>query len=205
MLTRYKKTMNKLIQSYLHKDKAFLNVCTEKQLGDLVRLANEGYYNNDKPIMTDLQYDKLKLFIEDKFPHSEINKIVPHTTITITKNKVSLPYEMWSMDKIIKDKQVIKKLKNINYDQLISAKLDGISLMMTTEKGEMKLYTRGNGKYGQDVSHLAPYLKIPHIPYASVRGELLIKKATFNKKYSKNFANARNFVSGLISLKADKI
>ena len=44
MLTRYKKTMNKLIQSYLYKDKAFLNVCTEKQLGDLVRLANQGYY-----------------------------------------------------------------------------------------------------------------------------------------------------------------
>ena len=193
--------MNKLIQSYLYKDKAFLNVCTEKQLGDLVRLANQGYYNNDKPIMTDLQYDKLKLFIEDKFPHSKINKIVPHTTITITKNKVSLPYEMWSMDKVIKDKQVIKKLKNINHDLLISAKLDGISLMMTTEKGDMKLYTRGNGKYGQDVSHLAPYLRIPHIPYASVRGELLIKKTTFKKKYSKHFANARNFVSGVVNAK----
>jgi DNA ligase (NAD+) len=201
MLTRYKKTMNKLIQSYLYKDKAFLNDCTEKQLGDLVRLANQGYYNNDKPIMTDLQYDKLKFFIEDKFPHSEINKIVPHTTITITKNKVQLPYEMWSMDKIVKEQKVIKKLKNINQDQMISAKLDGISLMMTTEKGDMKLYTRGNGKYGQDVSHLAPYLKIPHIPYASVRGELLIKKETFAKKYSKKFANARNFVSGVVNAK----
>lgn len=201
MLTRYKKSMNTLIQSYLYKDKAFLKDCTEKQLGELVRLANQGYYNNDKPIMSDLQYDKLKLFIEDKFPHSEINKIVPHTTITITKNKVSLPYEMWSMDKIVKEQKVTKKLKNINHDQLISAKLDGISLMMTTEKGDMKLYTRGNGKYGQDVSHLAPYLKIPHIPYASVRGELLIKKETFDKKYSKKFANARNFVSGVVNAK----
>ena len=170
-------------------------------MGEIVRLANQGYYNNDKPIMTDLQYDKLKLFIEERFPNSEINKVVPHTTITITKNKVLLPYEMWSMDKIIKDKQVIKKLKNINHDQLISAKLDGISLMMTTEKGEMKLFTRGNGKYGQDVSHLAPYLKIPHIPYASVRGELLIKKQHLIKKYSKNFANARNFVSGVVNAK----
>ena len=83
--------------------------CTEKQLGEIVRLANNGYYNNDKPIMTDLQYDKLKLFIEDTYPNSKINKIVPHTTITITKNKVKLPYEMWSMDKIIKDTDSVIK------------------------------------------------------------------------------------------------
>ena len=106
--------------------------------------------------MTDLQYDKLKLYIEDNYPSSQINKIIPHTTITITKNKVKLPYEMWSMDKIIRSEKV-KKLKSLNDDLLISAKLDGISLMVSTEKGKIQLFTRGNGKYGQDVTHLAPY------------------------------------------------
>ena len=201
MLTRYKKTMDKVVKNYKKQGIEFLKSCTEKQLGEIVRLANNGYYNNDKPIMTDLQYDKLKLFIEDTYPNSVINKIVPHTTITVTKNKVKLPYEMWSMDKIIKESKVKKKIQNITQDLLISAKLDGISLMVTTEMGKMQLYTRGNGRYGQDVSHLAPYLNIPHIPYGTVRGELLIKRKTFQEKYSKKFANARNFVSGLVNAK----
>ena len=201
MITRYNKTMNKVVQHYKKIGVTYLDSCNEKQLGEIVRLANKGYYNNNKPIMTDLQYDKLTLYIEDNYPKSEINKIVPHTTITVTKNKIKLPYEMWSMDKITKEKQVIKKLKNITQDQLISAKLDGISLMVTTEMDKMQLFTRGNGKYGQDVSHLVPYLNIPHIPYGTVRGELLIKRKTFEEKYSKKFANARNFVSGIVNAK----
>jgi len=193
--------MNNIVQNYIKSGTKFLDSCCEKQLGEIIRLANNGYYNNDKSIMSDLQYDKLKMFIEDKYPKSDINKIVPHTTITIKRNKVKLPYEMWSMDKIIKDSSVIKKLENIITNQLLSAKLDGISLMMTTEMGKMELFTRGNGTYGQNVTHLVPYLNIPYIPYGTVRGELLIKRAVFEKKYSTKFANARNFVSGLVNAK----
>ena len=201
MLTRYKENMNKIILNYKKKGTSFLNTCSEEELGEIVLIANKGYYNNDKPIMSDLQYDKLKLYIEDTYPSSKINKIVPHTTITITKNKVKLPYEMWSMDKIIRNEKVKKKLKSLDNDLLISAKLDGISLMISTEMGKVQLFTRGNGKYGQDVSHLAPYLNIPSVPYATIRGELLIKKDVFNKKYKKDFANARNFVSGMVNSK----
>ena len=110
MLTRYKEKMNNIISNYKKKGLSFLDTCTEKQLTDIIIVANNGYYNNDKPIMTDLQYDKLKLYIEDNYPSSQINKIIPHTTITITKNKVKLPYEMWSMDKIIRSEKV-KKIK----------------------------------------------------------------------------------------------
>ena len=157
MLTRYTEKMNKIILNYKKKGISFLDTCCEKELGEIVVIANKGYYNNDKPIMSDLQYDKLKLYIEDTYPSSEINKIVPHTTITITKNKVKLPYEMWSMDKIIRNEKVKKKLKSLNNDLLISAKLDGISLMISTELGKVQLFTRGNGNYGPAVSHLAPY------------------------------------------------
>ena len=88
MLTRYTKNMNNIVQNYIKSGTKFLDSCCEKQLGEIIRLANNGYYNNDKSIMSDLQYDKLKMFIEDKYPKSDINKIVPHTTITIKRNKV---------------------------------------------------------------------------------------------------------------------
>ena len=36
-----------------------------------------------------------------------------------------------------------------------------------------KLYTRGNGKHGQDVSHLIPYLNLPKQKNIVVRGEFI--------------------------------
>ena len=58
--------------------------------------------------------------------------------------------------------------------------------MVSTEKGKIQLFTRGNGKYGQDVTHLAPYLNLPSVPYATIRGELLIKK-DISRKIQKKF------------------
>ena len=145
MLTRYKKTMDKVVKNYKKQGIEFLKSCTEKQLGEIVRLANNGYYNNDKPIMTDLQYDKLKLIIEDTYPNSVINKIVPHTTITVTKNKVKLPYEMWSMDKIKPDTGAIYKwMEDHKGPYILSAKLDGVSALYVSKDGKKNLYTRGD-------------------------------------------------------------
>jgi NAD-dependent DNA ligase len=84
--------------------------------------------------------------------------------------------------------------------------LDGVSALYTTENKEPKLYTRGNGLVGQDISHLIPYLAIPSAPQASVvglviRGEIIIKKQVFLSKYAKEFANPRNFVAGIINKK----
>ena len=85
---------------------------------------------------------------------------------------------------------------NIKY--MISAKLDGISALFY--KG--KLYSRGNGTKGRDISFLIPYLngggemsQISHV----LRGELIIKKEIFDKKYKQKYANARNLVFGILN------
>ena len=108
---------------------------------------------------------------------------------------------MWSMDKVKKLKDVNRKIKEYDGEHLLSVKLDGCSLGYSSEKGDILLYTRGNGKIGQNVSHLAPYLNLPNYPGISVRGEIMIKKDVFEKKYSSNFANPRNFVSGVLNAK----
>ena len=213
MLTRYRKKMNIVLNNYKKLGKSYLSNLNEKQLTDLLMGANIGYYNNDKPVMTDYHYDILKDYVEDYHPEAEINNYVPHTTITVTKNKVKLPYQMWSQDKVKKPHLVDKKLQPMK-DIVISAKLDGISCMFTKEKGkEIVAFTRGNGIFGQEISkQVLDYFNIPDLYYISItpqtgfskmtfRGELLIKKDTFNKKYSKDFANARNFVAGVINAK----
>jgi NAD-dependent DNA ligase len=64
-----------------------------------------------------------------------------------------------------------------------------------------KLYTRGNGVEGQDISHLIPYLRLPLKDKCTLRGELILSKRIFQEKYNKKAANARNLVSGWVNRK----
>ena len=119
-----------------------------------------------------------------------------------------LPYQMWSMDKIKPDTDALPKwCKKYKGPYVISCKVDGVSGLYTTEGPEPKLYTRGDGTTGQDVSHIIPYLKLPTTANITVRGEFIITKALFQSKYAATFANPRNFVAGVINKKtidADK-
>ena len=102
------------------------------------------------------------------------------------------------MNKVKPDTSALKNwLKKYNNTTVISGKADGMSALYHMGK----LYTRGNGKVGQDISYLIPYLKLPKNKPISIRGELIIKKKTFNEKYSHEFANPRNFVAGTINAK----
>ena len=69
---------------------------------------------------------------------------------------------------------------------MLSAKLDGVSALYVAENGKTpKLYTRGNGTYGQDISPLIPHLIRKNVDGVAVRGEIIVRKEIFEKKYSK--------------------
>lgn len=176
---------------------------TEKILSKLIREANDAYYCNNSPIMTDNEYD---ILIDYVLAHYPKNKAASegHTTCAakVEKNKVTLPYEMWSMDKIKPNTAALLKWKQTySGPYILSCKLDGVSALYTTEHKTPKLFTRGDGRVGQDISHLIPYLQLPTTPGLVIRGELIIKKAVFQAKYAQEFANPRNFVAGVINKK----
>jgi NAD-dependent DNA ligase len=66
---------------------------------------------------------------------------------------------------------------------IISAKLDGVSGMFSNVDGNIKIYTRGDGIFGQDISHLKNYITFPKISNTYnnlfVRGEFIIPKEIF--------------------------
>jgi NAD-dependent DNA ligase len=177
---------------------------SEQTLSDMVVMANE-VYRNKTPIISDNQFDILEDFIRNKFPDNKVIKLIG-APIPVGKNKATLPYEMWSMDKIKPDTKALDNWK-MKYPgpYVISCKLDGVSGLYTTEGDEPKLYTRGDGKVGQDVSHFIPYLKLPVKKHGEkgvvIRGEFIIPKVVFDNKYKKDFANPRNFVSGVVNQK----
>jgi len=169
----------------------------EKELEKMIVRTNDAYYNSEAPLLTDNEYDILKEFVEKKFPK---NAVIKEVGAPVEKNKVTLPYHMASMDKIKPDTGALNAWKaKYKGPYVTSCKLDGVSGMYSTEQKDAKLYTRGNGKIGQDITHLIKHMKFPNVPGIVVRGEFIIPKAVFDSKYKEQFANPRNLVSGIVN------
>lgn len=184
-------------QLFIQNGIPFLDTLTKTKLLNLYKKANDDYYNKSKPILTDSQFDIIKDYIEKKYPN-EITIGAP-----IYKKKVKLPFFMASMNKIKPDDKLIESWKKkFRGDYVLSTKIDGISALYDSEN--QKLYTRGNGEFGQDISHLIPFLRLPPISENLViRGELIISKKRFPE-----ISSIRNIVSGIVNSKTipkDKI
>jgi DNA ligase (NAD+) len=198
------------LSKFKQEGQSALALFTEKDLSKLIRDANNAYYGAEstdydlEPLMTDNEYDILREYTLKHYPKNKAAKEGhKNSTIKVEKNKVPLPYEMWSMDKIKPNTDTLLKWKQTyTGPYVISCKLDGISALFSTEKKELKLYTRGDGLIGQDISHLIPYLNLPvKSKDLVIRGEIIIKKLLFQSKYAQQFANPRNFVAGLVNKK----
>jgi len=189
----------KTIEEFKTQGVDILETLDENELEKILKNANKAYYN-EKPLMTDNQYDIIKEYMEKKYPK---NQILQEIGAPIEKNKVKLPYEMWSMDKIKPDTNALKEwIIKYNGPYLLSCKLDGVSGMFSNETGIPKLYTRGNGKEGQDISYLIKYFDLDVKTKMTIRGEFIISKDKFNKEFSNEFSNSRNFVAGVINSKS---
>lgn len=181
----------------------FLKTLTEAELGEMIKVANDAYYCGGEPLLSDDQYDVLREYTLEKHPENKDAK-AGHTScdIVVQKNKVKLPYEMWSMDKIKPDSRALSDwVSKYKGPYVLSCKLDGVSGLYTTEGAKPKLYTRGNGTIGQDVSHMIPFLQLPKDAGIAIRGEFIIPKERFATKYASMFANPRNFVAGVVNQK----
>jgi NAD-dependent DNA ligase/DNA polymerase/3'-5' exonuclease PolX len=192
------KTTHDLIDLFKKNGISHLKTLNENQLTKMLNYANV-HYRNLQPIMTDNQYDILEDYISDKYP---ANEIVHQIGAPVERNKVTLPYPMGSMDKIKPDTSALANwMAKYRGPYVLSCKLDGVSGLYTTEGPAPKLYTRGDGKVGQDVSHLIPHLRLPKTKGIVIRGEFIIPKAVFDSKYKTKFANPRNMVAGIINHK----
>ena len=191
-------TSKQNITTFKKEGESFLRTLTEKQLETMIKTANTAYYN-ETPLLTDNQYDIIKEFTEKEYPK---NSVITEIGAPVEKNKVKLPYFMGSMDKIKPDTNALKNwMAKFAGPYVLSGKLDGISALYTTEDDQPKLYTRGNGRVGQDISYMIPYLKLPKQKGLVIRGELIVSKKTFQDKYADSKANARNFVAGVVNAK----
>lgn len=184
-----------------------------KELVTLLNQAAKAYYQEDREIMDNREYDAL---------YSELEHLEAETgTILAGSPTQSVGYEsveelpkethpspMLSLDKT-KERQV---LKNFIGDQktLLSWKMDGLTIVLTYRNGTLaKAVTRGNGVVGEVVTNNARVfdnlpLKIPFQGELVLRGEAIITYSDFEKinreieDVDAKYKNPRNLCSGSV-------
>ena len=177
---------------------AFLKTKSHAQIATLLRDASSKYYEGN-PVITDDIFDIVKDYLTKE---DSSNPVLAEIGAPVG-SKVKLPYWMGSLDKIRDDEKALDKWKAKHKGNvLISDKLDGNSALLVFSNGKAKMYSRGDGFEGQDISHLIPLIQ--GVPKESkvnaIRGELIISRSNWETVKHKG-ANPRNSVAGVMHSK----
>ena len=184
-----------------------------KELAQKLNEAARAYYQEDREIMSNLEYDALYDRLQSL--EKETGTVLAGSpTISVGYEAVnSLPKEnhespMLSLDKT-KDREVLRDFIG-THRTLLSWKLDGLTIVLTYENGELqKAVTRGNGTTGEVITNNARVfcnipLRIPFQGRLVLRGEAIITYSDFEKinesigDADAQYKNPRNLCSGSV-------
>ena len=169
------------------------------------------YYRDDKPLITDAEYDKLfdelmKLEKETGFTlsNSPTQKVKGYLKKEFKKVKHNEP--MLSAKKTKMDNEVQEFIGN--KPCVFSYKLDGLTIVLRYVNGELQqAITRGDGEVGEDVTENAKMFKnipfyIDNLEEIEIRGEALMSWETFNKlkelPENEEYSHPRNLAAGSV-------
>ena len=184
-----------------------------KELIPMLTEAAKAYYQEDREIMSNFEYDRL---------YDELVKLEEETGVTLAGSPTvsvgyasleELPKEahespMLSLDKT-KDRETLRQFVG-EHKTLLSWKLDGLTIVLTYRNGKLeKAVTRGNGTVGEVITNNARGFKnIPlQIGYQGelvLRGEAIITYSDFEKinrqieDVDARYKNPRNLCSGSV-------
>lgn len=181
---------------------------TERELRQKIELADKAYYDEDKPIMSDEEYDKLRRSYEEEYgsldyvPGDIKNSFTPFTH----------PFALLSLDKLFDDdpavetklKTIVKKFGSI----CVQPKIDGLTVAgYPQDDGTYTFVTRGRGGITGEVlpAFIPVYDRITGLGNVTVRGEAFITKQNFEEILSLQriaceelFSNPRNAAAGIL-------
>lgn len=174
-----------------------------RSLVSLLKELDKAYHIDSNPLATDNQYDILRDVLAERDPTNPYLSKTGHS-IKRSRKKVTLPVYMPSLDKIKPDGKINQWTAKYTGPYVVSDKMDGQSLLLVYNNTPVAAYTRGDGKVGQDVSHLLPNLKIPRNikKQMTVRCEFLMSRdkfKQFDKALGGEFDNARNMTGGIVN------
>ena len=191
-----------------------------KELVSILSEAAEAYYAKDEEIISNYEYDRLYDELETLekecdmvLAGSPTLKVGYEAVDELPKEKHAAP--MLSLGKT-KEREEMKSFIG-EKKGLLSWKLDGLTVVLTYENGELvKAVTRGNGEVGEVVTNNARCfknlpLKIAHEGRLVIRGEAVIGYDDFEKINAAiedpalQYKNPRNLCSGSVRQLNNKI
>ena len=212
-----------------------LDIFSSLQAGDteheeyleLVKKLNhfaELYYSKDEPEISDYEYDNLNNRLK-QLEKEHPDWVVPDSPsvrvgwkaekgILVKHNVPMLSLQdVFSKEEVYEFVESMRKEFGDEAEFLVETKIDGLSMALRYEEGELKLaVTRGDGiTEGEDVTmnarqipDVVKQLKEP-VPYIEIRGEVYMTRKAFESVNSKaeeegkkTFANPRNCAAGTL-------
>lgn len=198
-----------------------------KELRKQVEYHAKRYYDDDKPEISDFEYDMLMVELrnlEKEYPEyqskeSLTQKVGGHVKEGFQKVTHEVPLQslqdVFSIEEVeeyiskIEERAEKENIKNRTF--VVETKIDGLSAALEYKQGKfVRGATRGNGLVGEDVTNNLKTVKT--IPMElnekidiTVRGEVFISKQDFEKMNEQRqeneeelFANARNAAARII-------
>ncbi len=185
----------------------------QKELTDRLNRAARAYYQEDRELMSNLEYDAL---------YDELVLLEKNTGVVLANSPTAqvgyeavneLPKEahespMLSLDKT-KERESLREFVG-EHKTLLSWKLDGLTIVLTYENGELqKAVTRGNGVVGEVITNNARVfqnipLQIAFEGKLVLRGEAIITYSDFERinesiaDVDARYKNPRNLCSGSV-------
>ena len=183
-----------------------------KQLVEQLNRAAKAYYQEDREILSNQEYDALYdelAALEKKTGTILANSPTQKVGYTVLSNLVKVAHEspILSLDKTKETAKLVSFLGD--KAGILSWKLDGLTIVLKYNHGKLEqAVTRGNGEIGEDVTHNARVfrnvpLSIPFQGELVLRGEGVIPYSEFyriNEELGEEeqYKNPRNLCSGTV-------
>ena len=190
---------------------------------------NHRYYIEDKPIISDYEFDHLLKELqklEAEHPEfGDINSPTQRVGGGVTKNFKTIPHRfpMYSLSNTYSKEELelweerIKKVlgEEAEISYTCELKFDGVSISLTYENGQLiQALTRGDGTQGDDITtNVKTINTIPlklqgdYPPFFEIRGEIILPLEGFYKMNAEReslgeplYMNPRNTASGSLKL-----
>ena len=199
-----------------------------KKLKDWLKKWNYDYFVLNKSDVSEAARDKIKkelTELEEQFPEfitpdSPTQRVGSALSGKFAKIKHITPKQSLSdcfseQELIDWEERIMKLVPGEKLDYITELKIDGLNLSLVYEKGKLlKAITRGDGTYGEDVTHAVRTIesvplelneirnyKLEDYPVLEVGGEVFMSKKSFEKLNEMEediFANPRNAAAGTV-------
>ena len=191
--------------------KTLISDLSNAELIEFCTIANSSY-RRGKPIISDENYDFI--FISElakRLPNHPFLQNVEAEDGSLSEEKIKLPEKMLSTDKAYSWEEVNKWLERVaKFSEEINYSLNDVEIKGTAKldgfagfDDGIKLYTRGDGNKGSDISRV--FERGLGVFNDSRRGqgpgEIVVKRSYFEKHLGDNFEHPRNFQASLIKEK----